>query len=229
MILDEVLQAQWTPYGIKCASAMDAKRLHKFLREAVLDRHICLHKVIGFQIASNVAYRSYVGTYIARHMQIGESYPQIVVNLLDKVFVGVDRDYAKCLLTPGMNTLENNTFNNGRNVQYNVLYTNPEICRCLTGSTYFNVKLVYDSGYRSMQENSKELSDSFFPCYTDYSLAEYVRVLPITGDPTIVPVRFYNGMSLETFISILTEWRAYIGTGSLRKEDALWLQHGYTH
>ena len=229
MILDNVLNAQWTPYGVKCNSALEAKQIHKFLREAVLDRHICLHKAIGFKVNSNVAYRSYVGTYIARHMQLGESYPQMVVNLLDKVFLNVNANSAKCLLNTGSNTLDKVSFGDGRSKTYDVLYTDSELCRCLYDSTYFTVKLKYDCGFHSMDENSKELPSDYFPCYTDYSLTDYVRVLPMGDDVNIVPIRFYNGMTVEKFLDILKEWRVYINTGCLRKEDALWLQRNYAH
>lgn len=229
MILDEVLNAQWSPYGVTAASAADAKRFHKFLREAVLDRHICTHKVIGFLIDSNVATRGHVGTYIARHMQIGESYPQMIVNLLDKVFLDIKANSAKCLLKTGLNTLDNNSFGDGRNATYEVLRTNPEICRCLFNETYLTVKLAYDAGYRSMQENSKELGGKYFPCYTDFSLSDFVRVLPMQPGSKLIPVRFYSGMTLDKFKQILLEWKAFAGTGGLRKEDGVWLQQSFNH
>ena len=80
MILETVLnKLEWTPYGIQCPDIMTAKIVHKFVREAVLDRHIYLNKVIGFTINTNNTFRPFAGTYIARHKQIGESYPEIMV------------------------------------------------------------------------------------------------------------------------------------------------------
>lgn len=227
MILDDIVKAQWTPYGIQASSPSEAKVMHKFLREAVLDRHICLHKVIGFRIASSVDLRVGIGTYIARHLQIGESYPQMIVNLQDKVFLNMPTDEAMCQIQCGVNTLENNRFSNSRDVVYSVLYTDPIICRCLYDAAYLNVKLLYSSGYRSMQENSKLLEDTYFPCYTDYSLQEYVRVLPRTENNNLIPVRFYNGMTSQLFTQILSEWRTFISMGNLNKEEALWVQHGF--
>ena len=82
-ILNEL---QWTPYGIACPDAKTAHTVHKFLREAVLDRHIYLSKIIGFAVKSSTHFSVYSGTYIARHVQLGESYPELTVKLSDKIY-----------------------------------------------------------------------------------------------------------------------------------------------
>lgn len=226
MILETVLnKLEWTPYGIQCPDIMTAKIVHKFVREAVLDRHIYLNKVIGFTINTNNTFRPFAGTYIARHKQIGESYPEIMVNLLDKVFIDVDGSVVNTTLQTGMNTVETSPFWNSCNNYVETLYTNPNICRCLTKTTNFQVRLEYDCGYRSMSLNSKSLSSEYFPCYTDYSLQDYVRVLPMLQDSTIVPIRYYNGMDTIKFRKLLSKWLIHIQKNSLKKEETLWMQN----
>lgn len=226
MLLETILnKLEWTPYGIACPNPETAKIVHKFMREAVLDRHIYLSKVIGFTINSNNTFRPYAGTYIARHKQIGESYPEIMVMLQDKVFVNTSCNELTAALGTGMNTVLTSPFQSDRDTVVETLYVNPEICRCLTKQTNFKVKIEYDCGYRDMATNSKRISQDYFPCYTDYTLHEYVRVLPMEEGSTLVPIRYYNNMSIDTFKQILTKWFIYIQTNSLKKEESLWLQN----
>ena len=225
MILETVLNnLQWTPYGIQCPDANTAKIVHKFMREAVLDRHIYLSKVIGFSINTNNTFRAYTGNYIARHKQIGESYPEIMVNMQDKIFVNVSETVLDSTLQTGVNTVETSPFWRAYNDFVETLYANPNICRCLTKETNFKVKLEYDCGYRSMTANSKNLSSEYFPCNTDYTMHQFVRILPMDVGSTLVPIRYYNGLTEETFKSILRKWLIYIQTNSLKKEESLWLQ-----
>ena len=87
-MLDYVLnKTVWTPYGIECSDHATAKKVHKFMREAVLDRHICIRKVIGFSIHGDNGNKLYSGTYIARHINMGDSYPELAVVYSDKVFM----------------------------------------------------------------------------------------------------------------------------------------------
>lgn len=221
-ILDKL---QWTPYGIECGSPELAKVVHKFLREAVLDRHIFVTKVVGFTITSNSKTDVVTGNYIARHSQIGESYPEIMVNLLDKLFLDVNDDYSDMLLMTGMNTCENNSFGDLRDFKAQMLYLNPAICRCLTGNTILRVRLTYDCGYKSMAENSKLLTNEFFPCYTDYSISEFVRVLPMVQPSSLVPIRYYNGMTIDIFKNILAKWNIYLMSNNVKSEEKTWVSH----
>lgn len=226
MILNTILNSiAWTPYGLVCPDAVTAKVIHKFMREAVMDRHICISKVIGFTIKSNNTIRSAGNASIARHKQIGESYPELMCHLLDKVFINVNTDTLDMLLSVGMNTLENNCFGNLREYSAEVLYTDAGVCRCLKNDAILRVWLQYDCGYRGMASNSKILNKEFYPCYTDYSLEEYVRVLPMMRDQTLVPIRYYNGMTEEIFKNILSKWLVHLSTSSLKKEEKLWLQN----
>lgn len=226
MIIDYILNnITWTPYGLECGNPNTAKVVHKFLREAVLDRHIYVSKVVGFAIKTNNTFRPFSGMSIARHKQIGESYPEIMVNLQDKVFLNDNADCLDTLLTTGMNTVTDNPFGDLRDYKAEVLYVNPNICRCLMKETIFRVQLQYDCGYRSMAENSKSLGNEFFPCYTDYSLVDYFRVLPMSPGSTLVPLRYYNGATEAQFKDILTKWLLHIKTNSLKKEESLWMQN----
>ena len=78
MILDDILDKyQWSPLGIITPDAVTARKVFKFLREAILDNHIYVTKAIGFKFDSNYTARSHTGTYIARHVQIGDSYAEV--------------------------------------------------------------------------------------------------------------------------------------------------------
>lgn len=225
MVLETILNSlMWTPYGIECGSVEMARIVHKFLREAVLDRHIYISKVIGFSVKTNNTFRPHSGMSIARHPQIGESYPEIMNNLSDKVFIGVNTDYLDTVLTVGDNDVVNQPFGDLRDYAAEVLYENPRICRCLMKETIFRVRIQYNCGFVSMPENSKVLTPDFFPCYTDYSLAEFFRVLPRTQDSTLVPIRYYNGATEQQFKDILSKWLVYSKTNSVSKEEALWMQ-----
>lgn len=225
MVLSAIVNdLTWTPYGIECNNPDTAHLVHKFLREAVLDRHICVNKVIGFAVKTNNTFRPYSGVSIARHKQIGESYPEVMINLLDKVFLNTTKDYLDTMLVAGMNNVVDQPFGDLRDYSAETLYVNPKICRCLMKETVFRVRIQYDSGYRSMQENSKCLSDEFFPCYTDYSVASFFRIPPMQKGSTLVSIRYYNGATEGHFKDILSAWLVYSQSGSLKKEDALWLR-----
>lgn len=229
MIIDLLPQLEWTPYGVRCTDIRTTKAVHKFFREAILDRHIYITKPIGFTIATNNAFRAYSGNYIARHKQIGESYPEVMVNMFDKVFVNESEQVVKTILHTGDNLLPETKFGDLRNHTSHVLFTNPKICRCLKKETIFKVKLEYSHGYRDMQRNSTDLSPEYFPCITDFSLAEYIRVLPIPkdGDKTLVPMKFYNGCTMEDFQEIINKWVITIKSGNVDEEELIWLQQSF--
>lgn len=221
MILQDIINnLQWTEFGVICSNPQSAKLVHKFLREAVLDRHIYINKVIGYHIMSGTSIRSYANKTISRHKQIGESYPEIVVLMKDKVFLSDVKESITTLKT-GLNRMSTNTWTDVDGV----LFTDDTICRCLNGECRFKVTLQYDCGFRSMAQNSNVLDGKFFPCFTDYSLQEYVRVLPMQPGTTTVPIRYYNGMTVDTFKSILSKWAEYIQQHGLKKEEQEWMQN----
>lgn len=226
MILRSVLQNfTWTPYGIECGDPNVAKKVHKFLREAVLDRHICVSKIIGFTVQSEKGSKEETGDYITRHPELGESYPELVNCLGDKVFVGVNADYLNVLLQPGVNTVLTSPFGDLRDYKATVLYEDPYICRSLRKPVVLNVKLQYDCGYKEMPENCKNLQDDYFPCTSNFSVAEFFRILPMTPGTTLVPIRYYNGGNDVLFKKILSDWLNYLESGNGKDEERIWLQH----
>jgi len=225
MLLEDILNSTtWTSTGIVCSNEQVAWRVFKFMREAILDRHIYNSRVIGFCIQGTTVERSHVHRTISRHKQIGESYPEIVVNLLDKVFLDCDSQHLLNELKTGNNVIGAQKWGASREAVTEVLATNPNICRCLRDTCTLKVQIAYDCGYRSMAQNSEALKKHFFPCYTDYSLQEYVRVLPMEKGSCIVPIRFFNGMTVDTFKGILAKWSTYCVSKNVKKEELEWLQ-----
>lgn len=225
MILQDILnRCTWNAHGIQCPGDMYPRTVHKFLREAVLDRHIYLTKAIGFTFHTQSNQRTITGNYISRNKNIGESYPEVMKNLQDKVFINVSTDDCIVLLEPGMNTMHNIEFTDN-NVVLDCLYTNPDVCRCLNKNVMFKLKLLYDCGFRNMSQNSDNLSPEYYPCMTDYSLSPYVRILPMVELSNLIQIRYYNGMTPELFKDILSKWSIYIQTGSLKEGEIEWLRN----
>lgn len=226
MILQNILNDfTWTDYGIQCPDAYTAKAVHSFLREAILDRHIYINKIVGFKIKAASVMRAHAGTYIARHKQLAESYPEILTMLLDKVFLDTFDTELSAVLSQGANNLNTVNFTDSNGKVVDVLYTNPDICRVIEKNCVLQVKSVYDCGYRDMRLNSKKIGSEYFPCYTDFTLAEYFKIPPLIPGSTLVPIRFYHGANKEQLRGILTKYLVTIQTGGLRKEEKEWLQN----
>lgn len=226
-ILDSILfEMEWTPYGIQCQNKSQFNLVHKFMREAVLDRHIFVSKVIGVGVSTGESMKQAAGkTYIARHGSLGESYPELTVTLQDKIFMIKDTAKLSVNLENGENTLPSATFiSKGKEVE--CLYANPEICRALRPGVILSLQTAYNCGYRSMADNSKALvsqkSSSYFPCNTNFSLAQFVRVLP-PMDGNQVIIRVYNGMTLDKFREILINWKEKLDSGVIPKEEKEWI------
>lgn len=220
-----ISELPWTPYGIQCPDSKTAHYVHKFLREAVLDRHIYTTKVAGFTIETNNTFRASTGDYITRHEQIGESYPELMVKLQDKLFLNAGKNQLDIILETGMNTVDNIKIDDGEhNRTIEILYVKPDICRCLKKETILRVSLLYDCGYKHMSETCKGLDSSFFPCNIDFGISAFYRVLPMQLNDTLVPIRYYNGATEAQFKDILKKWMIYCNTGNIKEEEELWLQ-----
>lgn len=217
----------WVAEGISCNNVQTAKIVHKFLREAILDRHLPVTKVIGFKIKSSNTFRVAQSTYIARHKQIGESYPEIMNNLSDKVWLDVGSNDAHIPLNTGMNTLENTMVQPNHQFTVDtpptVLYVNPNICRCLQKTADLEIILKIGTGYSSMAANSKEIDSSYFPCSTDFSVAEFFRILPFTSETNVVPIRYYNGATPEVLKQLLNLWKTEMEYKVIERGDRRWL------
>lgn len=224
-LISKVLSLPWTPYGIQCRSKEEAFKVHKFMREAILDKHVYISKIIGFTIQSNNTFRVGTGDYITRHEQLGESYPELMIKLQDKVFLHAGQVFLEVFLHTGMNNVIDNPFigvSNKLDIEF--LYENPEICRCLKKDVVLRVALSYDCGYKHMSVTCKGLDKEFFPCCTDFTIAPFYRVLPKESESTLVPIRYFNGATESQLRDILRTWNTHIKVGNVRMEEKLWLQ-----
>lgn len=222
-IQDLLTKCNWTVYGVECPDANMTAMAHKFLREAILDRHLFVCKVIGFDFTVGSMSRAHAGTYIARNKQIGESYAEVMLNMSDKVLLTTSNGDITVEITDGQNTVHNVTFENSEHQPVPILYTNENVCRVLDKSCLLKLKVVYDCGYRTCQQNSKKIGADYFPCYTDFYVGDFFRVLP--PEPgNIVAIRFYNGGTIEMLKLLFERYLQTILAGGLRKEEREWLR-----
>lgn len=229
MIINYLLeQCKWTPYGIECPNVNVALKLHKFLREAILDRHLYVCKAVGFELRSPHKLRNHMGTYIARHQQIGESYPELMVNLSDKLFLSNISDVVRSVAKNGVNTVHDLKLYHNRDIEVPCLYTNETYCTAIDKDVLFNVHLAYDCGYRHSSVNSALLSDTFFPCCTDFYAGDFFKVLPPDFSSSTVRINYYHGATPDTLRMLFSYWRDAYNTNSIRKEEMEWLQ-SFTH
>ena len=226
MTFDIFDKQTWNEAGIICRDAETTKRLHKFLREAVLDRHIYLNKAVCFRFMSTEADKRSDITNIARDRAIGDSYFQMILNIKDLIVLNTEVKSVKFNLHKGENFTTDSQFYESR-TPYDVIYTNPYLCRCLRGEVILELKLQYDCGYAPIEKNSGLVTgrSNYFPCFTDYSLQEYVRILPMdpAGDARTIPIRYYNGFTKEQFQTLLKSWLA-IAKRDKREEEQKWLE-----
>lgn len=237
MILSDIIQSQpvWDDNGIHCKDAEQYRLFHRFLREAVLDRHIPHYKAIGvsFMNVDKPIKRLRSLVNIEGNDSIGESYPELMLNLQDKVFISEvptskEVTVLNCAVNTGSNRLPGVPFVNASNaiMQEHVLYTRPDICVVMSDAAVLQVHCYYSCGYLDMSRTSRLVSKTVFPFYVDYSLQDFVRVLPPPRDgaETTVRVRFFNGMTRDIFITILRQWEESLKFIDFGTEEKLWLQ-----
>lgn len=223
-LLDDILNTySWSPYGIMVSDETEARRVFKFMREAILDNHVYVNKVIGFRIESGKSIRPHTGTYIARHVQVGDSYAEILVNLLDKVFIGTYATTLSAELSTGENKLPEVVFKDNEHNPVKTLYVKPEICRVLDKECRITLKTSLTCGFGSIDENSHAVKSEYFPCYTDFSVSDFFRVLPMSEGDLLVPIRCYNGATMDDLKSILTMYTYVLKTGSLKEGEKEWV------
>ncbi len=223
MLLDDIVNGAipLTNEGIVCSTPDGAWRVFNFMRQAILDRHIYITKAIGVRFIKDV--RAKVSAngnlHIEGYYNCGESYPELMVKLSDKVY----------LVPPNVETLDvtcNPGVINAKNAFQgdSVLYTNPYMLRVLSNAMVMRLTLKYDCGFKSQSFNSRVSSD-MFPFYTDNSLSDFVRVLPMQRGQTLVPMRFRNGMTVEKFMYILRNYQQAAEARTISKEETVWLQN----
>lgn len=225
MILQNILNnCKWTPYGIECTNDAESMCVYRFLREAILDRHVYVSKVIGFKIKSQGTNKISTGNFIARDKEIGESYPEVVVNLSDKLLLYCNSETVTVTLNPGMNNIGMNPFV-AEQKEISVLYTKPELCRSLNKDVILSMRIMYSCGYNTMAENSRHLEKDYYPCETNFALHDYIRILPYITPGAAIQIRYYNGMTVEIFRNILTKWLTHIIAGVVGEGEMKWLQN----
>ena len=222
MLIHRILnELKVTSEGVTCSSEEERRVVHKFLREAVMDRHIPVYKVTGIAITSLTAKSVYTSSQIARNKQIGESYAELTVNMLDKTFIVSNNDTLTADLHIGENFLPDVKFK-AYNKEAMCFYTNPRLCRVIDGNVGMKIAIERGTGYKSMASNSETLKSGYFPCNTDFSINEFVRVLPIV-DGVHIPIRYFNGFNVDMFNALLTLWRIDIDNKVVSEEDKPWL------
>lgn len=223
MIFEKILHGcMWKGNTIIASSEEDAKVLHKFLREAILDSHLYVTKVIGFAIgAAETSNQS--DTYISRHSQMGDSYVEMMVNLQDKVFINAPDSELALLLEPGAVYVKEGYVQSFRN-QIRTLSTTPYICRNLSKECLLQLRLATSCGYRSIDTNSRLIDESYFPMYTYFNISDYVRVIPRREGLNYIGLSFYNGFTVEDFRTILENNYKLYQQHAMRKGEERWVQ-----
>lgn len=225
MIIDTILnKCTWSPYGITCPDVQTMRVVHRFMREAILDRHLYVNKVIGFQLSKSSISRGHAGTYIARHPQLCESYSEVMLSLSNKVFLSDVNGDILVDMNAGDNEVPKLMFVNEKQDFVKVLYEDPHVCRVVDKMCTLRLRTVYDCGYRSCQQNSKKVGQDFFPCCTDFSVGEFFRVLPPEPSGSTVSMRVYNGATWDDLRTLLQLYLKAIQEGSVRKEEREWLR-----
>lgn len=235
MILSEVIQhsAAWDSVGYHCTDAEQYRRFYRFLRQAILDRHIPQSKVIGVSyIKSDKSIKrlkSFVN--IEGNDSVGESFPELMLNLQDKIFLPTQapsrtlKQYS-CTLPTGVHTIMDSKIQDAEQRAVPVLYTKPDMCTVMNDSVIIELHIYYGCKYMDMSATSHLLTKNVFPFYVDYSLQDYIRILPRRPEDTdnTIKIRMYNGMTKDLFIQLLYDWETALSNIDFGTEEKLWLQ-----
>lgn len=222
MVLNDILNqgVQIVPNGFQCSTPDGAMKVFKFIREAVLDRHIYITKAVGVRFTNDVHSKadSDGKVHIEGYYNCGESYPELMLNFNDKVFL-TDPSTEIITIPCRVGRMSIDKVMDADSI----LYQNPYIAQVLSNSMSIELAVRYSCGFSSMSENSKVSSD-MFPFMTDYSLSEYVRVLPMLYGETLIRLKFLHGMTMVKFINILRKWNLLAEQYRIKKEELIWLQ-----
>lgn len=235
MILSEVIQAlaQGSETEIRCSNAEQYALYFRFLRQAVLDRHIPHYKVIGVSYVrsdkSLKRLRSFVN--IEGNDSVGESFPELMLNLQDKIFLLKGEQSGRvvpvtCTASTGTLTAPQAEFRNEAQSSVQYLYTNKSVFTVMNDIVIIQLHLQYGVKFHDMAATSKLLTKTVFPFYVDYSLQDYVRILPPMQGlrDNVIRLRYSNGMTKSIFLSILNEWYDSLQVRDFGQEEKLWLQ-----
>lgn len=239
MLLDEIINAIVTQGSddIQTNSPTEFRRFNRFLRQAILDRHICVTKAIGVSFTNHTPSMKRAAHLVALegYETVGESYPELMLKMHDKLFLDFTTPLGNIGVVPlqvvpklGENTVPDLSFKKSlmesNSSAVKVLYTNPYVMNLLATPLVMVIHTYYSSGYLDMSKTSRIMEDKIFPFNTDFSLQDYVRILPPRPGDTAIKLRFFNGMTRNYFIAILSRWKQYLETNNCRREEKLWLQ-----
>jgi len=214
MILETLLKdTSWDAHGITCGDETTGKEIYKFLYELILDSHLYVTKPIGFYVDSKSP-NTKTGTYIARNSQIGESYPELMNNLQDKVILDCTQPVIKADMCKGRVTTD--VFSE------NMLCISNYVCRVLDGNCQLVLKLATDCGYKTLKDTSKQLDAKFFPMNTYFNINDYVRIIPKVDAFRRIELRYYHGMTHTTLLSMLTRYLDMLNSMNVSEEERQW-------
>lgn len=220
MIIEELLNDESWDTQIQCSTEDEALRMFRFLHEAIKDNKLYVTKVIGFRISETGASNK-IKTYIARNINMSDSYTEIMRNLQDKLFF-TKESHVDVQLALGENTMTNTKFMKNR-VSMSVLASNPYIARTSRKGVKLTLFLTTYNGFSSMEDNSKIVGEKYFPMYTYFSINDYVRILPPIPGDTTVRIRYYNGFRSGHLRSVLYNNNELYKSRDMKEETRKWL------
>lgn len=214
MILETLLKdVTWCDNGIRCNDNETGHKVFDFLYELILDSHLYVTKPIGFYIDSH-SHNSKAGTYIARNTQIGESYPELMTHLQDKIVLNCTAPVIKADMTRGAVTTD--VFSE------EMLCMDNYLCRVLDGECKLVLKLSTACGYKTLKDTSKQLDPKFFPMNTYFNINDYVRIIPTVGDFRFVELRYYHGMTHKILYDMLQRYYDMLQSMYVSGEEKQW-------
>lgn len=220
MIVDNLLEDfTWGQSGLSTSDPQKAFTMFQFIRQLIMDSHLYVTKIIGFSV-TNRTMRSHTGTYIARNVQLGESYAEMMVKLSDKLIINTNEnelvfDVKKGVIKASELPMKDNS---------KILFVKDDMCRVITGTCVLNFRLQTDCGYRDMQQNSNELPSQYFPMNTYFNIMDYVRVLPMMYGSTEIKLRLCNGMSMDILKMMIARYKGLLESQYVSEEELQWAQ-----
>ena len=139
-MLDEIINAIVTQGSddIQTNSPTEFRRFNRFLRQAILDRHICVTKAIGVSFTNHTPSMKRAAHMVALegYETVGESYPELMLKMQDKLFLDFTTPLGNIGVVPlqvvpklGENTVPDLSFKKSlmesNSSAVKVLYTNP--------------------------------------------------------------------------------------------------------
>ncbi len=207
----------------------------KFLRELILDRHLMVYKPDAFAIngtgGGKAKERHYaIGESIIElsvlfmdKLALASIYNKDSVNMQEEFNARIDLQCGKNGLDTGVTITVPDLMPIAYGSQYEVpcgkrtvqiLYTDPYLCRVVREQPV-SLNISFKSGFGIRDAGKKSYNNvdtrfsNYFTCNTDYSIQDYVRVLP-PRDDKIIRLKYYNGMTENIFKGLLFDYNRYM-------------------